>query len=129
MNFDTPITIALSKGRIFDQALPLLGAEYLREVEPGEVVRLDDQGMTSIFGAPPAERPALCIFEYIYFARPDSLLGGQSVHRVRRHLGERVDRARDAAAGCPKSSRYPRQTFPFRAAGTGSSVATRWPSP
>ena len=71
-------------------ALATVGAEYVREVAPGEVVRLDQNGLTSLFGAPPAERAALCIFEYIYFARPDSLLGGQLVHRVRRHLGERL---------------------------------------
>jgi amidophosphoribosyltransferase len=71
-------------------------------------VRLDDQGMTSVFGAPPAERPALCIFEYIYFARPDSLLGGQSVHSVRRHLGERLAREHmveaDIVMGVPDSA-------------------------
>ena len=71
-------------------ALGTVGAEYVREVAPGEIVRLDDRGMASIFGAPPAERSALCIFEYIYFARPDSLLSGQSVHRVRRHLGQQL---------------------------------------
>jgi len=71
-------------------ALATVGAEYVREVAPGEIVRLDQDGLTSLFGAPPAERSALCIFEYIYFARPDSQLGGQSVHRVRRNLGERL---------------------------------------
>jgi amidophosphoribosyltransferase len=80
----------------------------VREVQPGEIVRLDDRGMTSIFGAPPAERSALCIFEYIYFARPDSLLGGQSVHRVRRHLGERLAREHpveaDIVMGVPDSA-------------------------
>ncbi len=89
-------------------ALGTVGAEYVREVAPGEIVRLDDTGMTSIFGAPPAERPALCIFEYIYFARPDSLLGGQSVHRVRRHLGERLAREHpveaDIVMGVPDSA-------------------------
>jgi amidophosphoribosyltransferase len=89
-------------------ALGTVGAEYVREVAPGEIVRLDDQGMTSVFGAPPAERPALCIFEYIYFARPDSLLGGQSVHSVRRHLGERLAREHmveaDIVMGVPDSA-------------------------
>ena len=73
-------------------ALGTVGAEYAREVNPGEIVRLDENGLTSVFGAPPAERSALCIFEYIYFARPDSLLEGQSVHRVRRNLGEQLAR-------------------------------------
>jgi amidophosphoribosyltransferase len=71
-------------------ALGTVGAEFVREVAPGEIVRLDQEGMTSFFGAPAAERSALCVFEYIYFARPDSLLGGQSIHHVRRHLGKRL---------------------------------------
>jgi amidophosphoribosyltransferase len=89
-------------------ALGTVGAEYVRAVEPGEIVRLDRDGMTSLFGAPPAERRALCIFEYIYFARPDSLLGGQSVHRVRRHLGARLAREHpveaDVVMGVPDSA-------------------------
>jgi amidophosphoribosyltransferase len=64
--------------------------------------------MTSLFGALPAERQALCIFEYIYFARPDSLLRGQSVHRVRRHLGARLAREYpvdgDVVMGVPDSA-------------------------
>jgi len=89
-------------------ALGTVGAEYVREVEPGEIVRLDQAGLTSLFGAPPAESSALCIFEYIYFARPDSLLGGQSVHRVRRNLGKRLAREHpteaDMVMGVPDSA-------------------------
>jgi len=89
-------------------ALGTVGAEYVREVAPGEIVRLGDDGMTSFFGAPPADRAALCVFEYIYFARPDSLLGGQSVHRVRRHLGEQLAREHpvdaDMVMGVPDSA-------------------------
>ncbi len=89
-------------------ALGTVGAEYVREVDPGEIVRLDEKGLTSIFGAPPAERPSLCIFEFIYFARPDSLLGGQSVHRVRIHLGEQLAREHpteaDMVMGVPDSA-------------------------
>lgn len=89
-------------------ALGTVGAEYVREVAPGEIVRLDEQGMTSVFGAPPVEPSSLCVFEYIYFARPDSLLGGQSVHRVRRHLGERLAQEHPAQAdmvmGVPDSA-------------------------
>jgi amidophosphoribosyltransferase len=70
-------------------ALNTIGATYLREVNPGEIVRLDAGGIASFPGAPP-RRPALCIFEYIYFARPDSLLEGRSIHLVRRRLGERL---------------------------------------
>ncbi len=89
-------------------ALGTVGAEYVREVRPGEIVRLDKDGMTSMFGAPPAPRTALCIFEYIYFARPDSLLGGQSVHSVRRRLGAQLAREHpveaDMVMGVPDSA-------------------------
>ncbi|MEO8608119.1 MAG: amidophosphoribosyltransferase [Chloroflexota bacterium] len=68
-------------------ALSTIGAEYLREVEPGEIVRLDKNGMTSTMGREPAQK-ALCSFEYVYFARPDSMLEGQSVHNVRQRMGQ-----------------------------------------
>jgi amidophosphoribosyltransferase len=61
----------------------------VREINPGEVVRLEENGVTTWQAVPPA-KPALCVFEYIYFARPDSLLEGRPVHRIRRHLGERL---------------------------------------
>jgi amidophosphoribosyltransferase len=89
-------------------ALGTVGAEFVREVNPGEIVCLDANGITSHFGAPPADRPSLCIFEYIYFARPDSLLGGQSVHRVRRQLGAQLAREHpvdaDMVMGVPDSA-------------------------
>jgi amidophosphoribosyltransferase len=68
-------------------ALGTVGATYIREVEPGEIIRLDDAGYHSIrSGELPS--PALCVFEYVYFARPDSVLEGQTIHRVRQRLGE-----------------------------------------
>ena len=70
-------------------ALGTIGAAFLREVQPGEIVRLDAQGLTSWQGMT-AHPSALCIFEYIYFSRPDSLLEGRSVHHVRRRLGARL---------------------------------------
>ncbi len=70
-------------------ALGTIGAEYLREIQPGEIVRLDENGLTCWQGVPTQER-ALCIFEYIYFARPDSVMEGRSVHSVRRRLGARL---------------------------------------
>ncbi len=89
-------------------ALATIGATFLREVRPGEIVRLDEDGLTSCQGVPVAERPALCVFEYIYFARPDSLLEGRSVHQVRRRLGERLAReypvAADMVIGVPDSA-------------------------
>lgn len=72
-------------------ALLTIGAKYLREVEPGEIVRLDKNGITSARGAPPARR-ALCIFEYVYFARPDTVLEGQVIHEVRQRMGQQLAR-------------------------------------
>ncbi len=68
-------------------ALGTVGASFVREVEPGEIIRLDKEGMHSVPG-PVAPEPALCVFEYVYFARPDSVFEGQTIHRVRQRLGE-----------------------------------------
>jgi amidophosphoribosyltransferase len=76
-------------------ALATIGARYLREVEPGEIVRIDRDGLTSLAGHAAARR-ALCIFEYVYFARPDSLIGGHVVHKVRQAMGRQL--AREAPA-------------------------------
>ncbi|HEX7878552.1 MAG TPA: amidophosphoribosyltransferase [Candidatus Eisenbacteria bacterium] len=64
-------------------------AEYVRDVEPGEVVRIDESGPTTILRLP-SKRQASCIFELIYFARPDSTVFGESVNRVRRELGRKL---------------------------------------
>ncbi|HUK64222.1 MAG TPA: amidophosphoribosyltransferase, partial [Dongiaceae bacterium] len=71
-------------------ALDLVKAEYLREVEPGELVRLDPQGMRVTRALAAAERPRHCIFEHIYFSRPDSRVFGETVDRVRRRIGHRL---------------------------------------
>jgi amidophosphoribosyltransferase len=78
-------------------ALLTIGAEYLREVEPGEIIRLDENGITSIRGLP-TTRPALCIFEYVYFARPDSSMENQVIHQVRQRMGRQLAREAPAAA-------------------------------
>lgn len=70
-------------------ALSTLGAEFVRQIEPGEIVRLDHQGITSFTGAV-SEKKALCVFEYVYFARPDSVLEGQVIHRVRQQMGRQL---------------------------------------
>ncbi len=72
-------------------ALDLVRAEYLREVEPGEVIVINDDGMRSLKPFPPAP-PKRCIFEYVYFARPDSLLFGRSVYQVRKQQGRALAR-------------------------------------
>ncbi len=88
-------------------ALQTVGARYLREVEPGEIVRLDREGITSMRGHPPKRR-SLCIFEFVYFARPDSMLEGQVVHEVRQRLGRQLAREApadaDVVVGVPDSA-------------------------
>ena len=66
--------------------LDIVGAEYVRDVEPGEIVRFNEDGMQAEQGVPARAR-ASCIFEYVYFARPDSVLDGQSVYQARRNMG------------------------------------------
>jgi len=76
-------------------ALDMVGAEFLREVENGEVVAISENGIES--HRPFPMRPARpCIFEYIYFARPDSVIGGRTVYDVRKQMG--VQLAREAPA-------------------------------
>ncbi len=74
-------------------ALDIIGAEYVREIEPGEMVVIDHKGLESRF---PFRRqsPRFCIFEHVYFSRPDSILGGRSVYETRRQIG--VELAREA---------------------------------
>jgi amidophosphoribosyltransferase len=67
-------------------ALDLVEAQYVRDIEPGEIVFITAQGLRSIKPFP-QERKAFCIFEFIYFARPDSLIFGQNVYQVRKRLG------------------------------------------
>ncbi len=68
-------------------AFDLIGAEYIREVEPGEVVILTERGVESRLVAP-AQRRAFCVFEYIYFARPDSRMAGTVLQAARARMGE-----------------------------------------
>ncbi len=70
-------------------ALDHLGAEFIREIGPGEAVIVDEGGM-HVFQAVPIQRPSLCVFEYIYFARPDSRLRGQLLYAVRMAMGRQL---------------------------------------
>ena len=78
-------------------ALDLLGAKFLREVEPGEVVIINKSGIRSLKPFPPTT-PSQCIFEHVYFARPDSTIFGESVHLVRQRLGRRLAQEHPADA-------------------------------
>ena len=76
-------------------ALDIIGADFVRDVENGEVVVITDEGLESL--APVPKQPArLCIFEYIYFARPDSIVDGRTVYEVRKEMGAEL--AREAPA-------------------------------
>ncbi len=68
-------------------AFDLIGAEFVRDLEPGEMLVIDDGGMRSLRLSERAA-PRMCIFEYVYFARPDSRIQGRSVYEVRKALGE-----------------------------------------
>ncbi len=68
-------------------ALDLIGAEELRDVEPGEVLLINDDGLQTVHHLP-KQRPKHCIFEYIYFSRPDSRIYGTNVDKLRRKLGK-----------------------------------------
>jgi len=72
-------------------ALDIIGAEYVRDVEPGEIVIFSKDGMKSLKPFP--EQPSrFCIFEYIYFARPDSVIDGRNVYEVRKNIGRELAR-------------------------------------
>jgi amidophosphoribosyltransferase len=78
-------------------ALDIVGAEFVRDVEPGEIVVIDEQGVHSIkpFGR---ARERFCVFEYIYFARPDSVMGGTAVYEARKRIGAELARETGVAA-------------------------------
>jgi len=90
----------LSLGRLQDGwvlasetcAFDLIGATFVRDLEPGEVVIINKEGIRSIHPFPAQERKAFCIFEYVYFARPDSVIGGHSVYRARVDMGRQLAR-------------------------------------
>ncbi|HEU0303790.1 MAG TPA: amidophosphoribosyltransferase [Gaiellaceae bacterium] len=68
----------------------LLGADFVREVEPGELVLVDGDGLRAVQAVPQAGDGALCIFEYFYFSRPDSHLAGIETHAARVRMGQRL---------------------------------------
>ncbi|MCI0407867.1 MAG: amidophosphoribosyltransferase [Acidobacteria bacterium] len=78
-------------------ALDLIDAEFVRDIKPGEMIVVTEDG-TSSYHPFPAVQPAPCIFEYVYFARPDSLLYGRSVNVVRKRLGRELAKEQPADA-------------------------------
>jgi amidophosphoribosyltransferase len=87
----------LSIGRIRDAyvvasetcAFDLIGAQYIRDVEPGEIILINDKGIQS-YKPFPVTKSAHCIFEYIYFARPDSRVYNHTVYQIRKNLGRQL---------------------------------------
>ncbi len=73
-------------------ALGTVGARFVREIEPGEIVRIGADGIESDRAVVEEKRPALCMFEYIYFARPDSELNGRAIYMARYAMGEALAR-------------------------------------
>jgi len=73
-------------------ALDLIHAKFVRDVEPGEIVIINKEGLTSIQAFPEQKRRAFCIFEYVYFARPDSTIANRNVYKVRVEMGRQLAR-------------------------------------
>ena len=68
-------------------AFDLIGAKYLREIEPGEILVINKEGLKS-YHLKPAQKKSQCVFEYVYFSRPDSLVFNKSVYEMRKKMGE-----------------------------------------
>lgn len=81
-------------------ALDLVDAEYVRDVEPGELLKIEGDKLTSLPGPGRARRVAPCLFELVYFSRPDSRIFGASVDRARRAFGRRLALEQPAEADC-----------------------------
>jgi amidophosphoribosyltransferase len=90
-------------------ALDLVHAQFIRDVEPGEVVIISEDGIRSERPFPPEER-AFCMFEYVYFSRPDSIMGGINVAKVRTEMGRELARKfpveADIVVPVPDSGNY-----------------------
>jgi|GEM_PF-36992 len=90
-------------------ALDLIHAEFVREIKPGEVLIIDENGMRSEWPFRD-EQPAFCMFEYVYFARPDSIIGGVNVGKVRMEMGRELARKfpveADIVVPVPDSGNY-----------------------
>ena len=88
-------------------AFDIIGAKYIRDIEPGEVIEISEKGLESYFPMKKGKH-AFCIFEYIYFARPDSKVFGENVDKVRRRLGRQLAKEHhvdaDIVIGIPDSA-------------------------
>ncbi len=91
-------------------ALDLIQAEFVRDVEPGEIVVIDQDGLHSYQAFPEQKKRSFCIFEYVYFARPDSTIADRNVYRVRVEMGKQLAREHrieaDMVVPVPDSGNY-----------------------
>ena len=96
-------------------ALDIVGAEYVRDVRPGEILRISAEGLVSEQGVPAAEEPSNCIFEQVYFARPDSIMNGKSVYACRYDMGRQLAHEEpveaDLVIGVPDSGLPPAEGY------------------
>ncbi len=85
-----------------------IGAQLIRDIEPGEAILIDDEGMRTVYQREPDGRRATCIFEYIYFARPDSVINSRLVYSARMAMGAELAREHpveaDMVIGVPDSA-------------------------
>src|ERR1035438_4475590 len=86
--------VLASESVAFDQ----IQAQFVRDVAPGEIVIINEKGLVSLQAFPEHTRRAFCIFEYVYFARPDSTIAGRSVYDVRKEMGRQLAREFPIAA-------------------------------
>lgn len=88
-------------------ALMTVGADFIREVDPGEIIRIDANGFHSLGSGPP-QAHALCLLELVYFARPDSQIMGERIHMMRQNMGAKLAREApvdaDVVVGLPDSA-------------------------
>ncbi len=96
-------------------ALDIVGAVYVRDIRPGEILRISAEGLVSEQGVPVARETAECIFEQVYFARPDSIMAGKSVYACRYDMGRQLAREApieaDMVIGVPDSGLPPAEGF------------------
>ncbi len=96
-------------------ALDIVGAEYVRDIRPGEILRVSEEGVISEQGVPAEHESAECIFEQVYFARPDSIMAGKSVYACRYDMGRRLAHEApvdaDMVIGVPDSGLPPAEGF------------------
>ena len=96
-------------------ALDIVGAEYVRDIRPGEILRISAEGLVSEQGVPAAPNCANCVFEQVYFARPDSIMNGKSVYACRYDMGRQLAHEEpveaDMVIGVPDSGLPPAEGY------------------